>query len=111
MRYSQQFNALIMPEYIRASCQYLTAPEAPDPAMALRITVYSDMEQARLQYEQDRTGEVMTVQNVPVYHYTNNGKSVYLWSEANTLLWLTINLEDLDETDIVQDVIKWRQLS
>lgn len=105
--YDRQYAVLMMPDFIRISCQYALPPE--QPILALRMTIYSGMEQARIQYEQDKTGEMITVQGVPVYRYMNDGKTVYLWNEANTLLTLTIRAEDLDKESVINDIIARRK--
>ncbi len=77
--------------------------------MTLWMKFYTDPNELILSYEQDETGQEISIQGMTVYRYTNADRTNYLWPLDNTLYRLSFHEAVQNEEDYVRTVIAGRE--
>ena len=107
----RDYHVLITDQLINISRIYGTAAETLDsPQAILRITLFTDMEQAYAMYEQDSAGETIVIQDHHVYRYQNDRRINYLWTEGCTVYRLTLQVSLPDESKVVERIMGKEEL-
>lgn len=96
-----QYTAFIEPGAIIIIVQY-TCSE--DSHMIYTIHHYLDIEEAYLLFEQDATGERLSINSTKVYCTENLNRYSFTWLDNSTLFNLAGNLENKEFLQIVQEL-------
>lgn len=101
------FYVYISNHYIKICCDYKCKnSDAEQNSISLWMTFYTDMERAYLEYEQDETGEIISISNEHVYKYTNSDRINYLWTMNNVVFRLALHEpNNIEGIDFVREII------
>lgn len=99
-----QYDVLVMKRYIMITCQY-----GEDPSIVLFLTIYTDVDHALIQYEQDKEGESINLEGFQIYKYMNADRINYLWINDNAIYRLTSSTSSLLNDKLVQSLFVRRR--
>lgn len=106
--YVSNYHVLIMPEFISIICEYRDE-QFEDANITLQVELFTNEEEARIQYEQDIEGKEVMISNVIVYKYTNIGKTRYIWAKGNKIYKLSNNGSEAIVEQDIQNIIEWEE--
>ena len=107
--YPTKYYVSIMPEFISVICSYGNAENPEDGNATLLIRMFTNMEEARAQFEQDIEGKKTIINDTIVYEYDNDGRKRYLWENDNNVFLLSINANMILSDEEIYSIIEWEE--
>lgn len=81
----QTFFVSILPEYITIISDYTYTNTKVKDEITIIKTLFTDIENAYIPFEQDKAGEMIQINDLSIYKYVNVNRTSFLWIDGNTL--------------------------